>query len=178
MKGKMIDMEGESLNNRPLQLFHIKIQERRLFLTISHHEIAVFIDILKTVVSRGIAGDAAISGEQVGGKTGTTDQTWDIWFDGFTPKYSAALWIGTDDNSELNTTSATAARLWSRIMSQVKRAKGGTYKEQPDNVMYQDGEFYIKGTQPPPAPKVVEKDKDDEKKDSKDEKKDSEKKEE
>ena len=43
MKGKMIDMEGESLNNRPLQLFHIKIQERRLFLTISHHEIAVFI---------------------------------------------------------------------------------------------------------------------------------------
>ena len=138
----------------------------------------IMTDILKTVVSRGIAGDAAISGEQVGGKTGTTDQTWDIWFDGFTPKYSAALWIGTDDNSELNTTSATAARLWSRIMSQVKRAKGGTYKEQPDNVMYQDGEFYIKGTQPPPAPKVVEKDKDDEKKDSKDEKKDSEKKEE
>ncbi len=123
----------------------------------------IMTDILKTVVSRGIAGDAAVSGEQVGGKTGTTDQTWDIWFDGFTPKYSAALWIGTDDNSELNTTSATAARLWSRIMSQVKRAKGGTYREQPENVMYQDGEFYIKGTQPPPAPKVEKKDKDKDK---------------
>ena len=124
----------------------------------------IMTDILKSVVSRGIAGDAAISGEQVGGKTGTTDQTWDIWFDGFTPKYSAALWIGTDDNSELNTTSATAARLWSTIMGKVKRAKGGKYKEQPDNVIYQDGEFYTKGTQPPPQPKVVEK-KDDEKKD-------------
>ncbi len=124
----------------------------------------IMTDILKTVVSRGIAGDAAISGEQVGGKTGTTDQTWDIWFDGFTPNYSAALWIGTDDNSELNTTSATAARLWSKIMSQVKRARGGTYREQPDNVIYQDGEFYTRGTQPPPKPKVIEK-KDDDKKD-------------
>lgn len=123
----------------------------------------IMTDILKTVVSRGIAGDAAISGEQVGGKTGTTDQTWDIWFDGFTPKYSAALWIGTDDNSELNTTSATAARLWSKIMSKVKRAKGGTYKEQPKDVIYQDGEFYTKGTQPPPQPKIVKKD--DDKKD-------------
>ena len=49
-------------------------------------------------------------------------------------------------------------------MGKVKRAKGGKYKEQPDNVIYQDGEFYTKGTQPPPKPKVVEK-KDDEKKD-------------
>ena len=135
----------------------------------------IMTDILKSVVSRGIAGDAAISGEQVGGKTGTTDQTWDIWFDGFTPNYSAALWIGTDDNSELNTTSATAARLWSKIMGKVKRAKGGKYKEQPSNVIYQDGEFYTKGTQPPPQPKVVEK-KDDEKKDGEtDAKKDGEK---
>ena len=130
----------------------------------------IMTDILKSVVSRGIAGDAAISGEQVGGKTGTTDQTWDIWFDGFTPKYSAALWIGTDDNSELNTTSATAARLWSKIMGQVKRAKGGSYKEQPNDVIYQDGEFYTRGTQPPI---IVKKDEDKDKdKDKSDDKKD------
>lgn len=131
----------------------------------------IMTDILKTVVSRGIAGDAAISGEQVGGKTGTTDQTWDIWFDGFTPKYSAALWIGTDDNSELNTTSATAARLWSTIMSKVKRAKGGTYREQPSDVIYQDGEFYTKGTQPPIVVKEEKKDKSDKDKDKDSDKK-------
>lgn len=126
----------------------------------------IMTDVLQTVVSDGIAYDAAISGERVGGKTGTTDETWDIWFDGFTPKYAAALWIGTDNNVELNTTSATAARLWSNIMSQVKRAKGGTYKSMPDNVIVKNGEYYTNGTQPPDPPKPKEEDKKD--KDKKD----------
>ena len=131
----------------------------------------IMTDVLQTVVSQGIAGDAAINGIEVGGKTGTTDETWDIWFDGFTPTYAAALWIGTDNNIELNTTSATAARLWSTIMSQVNGAYGGEYKPQPDNVMLKNGEYYTIGTQPPDPPPVVKKDKDKDKKD--DSKKDS-----
>lgn len=123
----------------------------------------IMTDVLQTVVSDGIAGDAAISGERVGGKTGTTDETWDIWFDGFTPKYAAALWIGTDNNVELNTTSATAARLWSKVMSNVKRAKGGEYKSRPDNVIVKNGEYYTKGTQPPDPPPEEKKDKDKDK---------------
>ena len=129
----------------------------------------IMTDVLETVVSDGIAYDAAISGERVGGKTGTTDETWDIWFDGFTPKYAAALWIGTDNNVELNSTSATAARLWGKIMGQVKRAKGGEYKSRPDNVIVKNGEYYTTGTQPPdppPAPKKDKEKKDDGKQDS------------
>ena len=132
----------------------------------------IMTDVLQTVVSDGIAGNAAISGEKVGGKTGTTDETWDIWFDGFTPKYAAALWIGTDNNIELDTTSATAAKLWSKIMSKVKRAKGGEYKSRPDNVIVKNGEYYTNGTQPPDPPPEEKKDKDKDKKD--DGKKDSE----
>ena len=128
----------------------------------------IMTDVLQTVVSDGIAYDAAISGEKVGGKTGTTDETWDIWFDGFTPKYAAALWIGTDNNVELNTTSATAARLWSTIMSQVKRAKGGEYKSRPDNVIVKNGEYYTNGTQPPDPPPEEKKDKDKDKDKNKD----------
>ena len=131
----------------------------------------IMTDVLETVVSDGIAYDAAISGEKVGGKTGTTDDTWDIWFDGFTRKYAAALWIGTDNNVELNSTSATAAKLWGNIMGQVKRAKGGEYKSMPDNVIVKNGEYYTNGTQPPdpPKPKKEEKkDKDDDKEDKAD----------
>ena len=129
----------------------------------------IMTDVLRSVVSDGIAGNAAIAGESVGGKTGTTDETWDIWFDGFTPKYAAALWIGTDNNVELNTTSATAASLWSTIMSQVKRAKGGEYKSKPDNVIIKNGEYYTTGTQPPDPPPEEKKDKDKDKdKDKKD----------
>ena len=53
------------------------------------------------------------------GKTGTTNDTFDVWIDGFTPDYAAALWIGTDLNVEMNGSSDQAAALWSRIMSQV-----------------------------------------------------------
>ena len=119
----------------------------------------IMTDVLQTVVSDGIAGNAAIKGEKVGGKTGTTDETWDIWFDGFTANYSAALWIGTDDNAELDAMSDKAAALWGKIMGNVKRAKGGEYKERPSNVIAKNGELYTKGTQPPdpPAPKKEEK---------------------
>ena len=134
----------------------------------------IMTDVLQTVVSDGIAGNAAISGERVGGKTGTTDDTWDIWFDGFTPKYAAALWIGTDNNVELNAKSASAAQLWSTIMSQVKRAKGGEYKSMPDNVLVKNGEYYTTGTQPPdPPPQKKEKATDKKDNNSKDSKKGS-----
>ena len=129
-------------------------------------------DVLQSVVSDGIAHDAAITGEAVGGKTGTTDETWDIWFDGFTANYSAALWIGTDDNVPLDATSARAAALWGDIMSSVKRARGGTYKSRPDNVSVKFGEYFTKGTEPPdPPPKKTDKDKDKDK--DKTDKKDS-----
>ena len=118
----------------------------------------IMTDVLQCVVSKGIAGDAAIDGVTVGGKTGTTDETWDIWFDGFTPSYSAALWIGTDDNTPLNATSAVAAKLWSTIMGQVDAARAGEYSQMPENVIIRNGDYFTKGTEPPV---IVQKKKDD-----------------
>lgn len=108
----------------------------------------IMTDLLKSVVSKGIAGNAKIEGEEVGGKTGTTNDSYDIWFNGFTPKCSAALWIGTDENKTMYTESSAAAALWSRIMSQVEIARGGQYSSMPSNVIRQNGEFYVKGTEP------------------------------
>lgn len=92
-------------------------------------------NILRTVVTEGIGDAAAISGVEVGGKTGTTDNEYDIWFCGFTPKYSAALWIGNDVNIKLSSYSVATARLWSRIMGQVEEADNGSYPKKPDNVI-------------------------------------------
>ena len=108
----------------------------------------IMTDCLKSVVSRGIARNASLYGVQVGGKTGTTNDTADIWFCGFTPKYSSALWIGTDHNSEMNTNSTTAASLWSRIMSQVPDVTEGEYPEMPYDVVLVNGEYYTEGTEP------------------------------
>lgn len=109
----------------------------------------IMTDVLRDVVSYGIARDAAIDGIDVGGKTGTTDDTWDIWFDGFTPSYSAALWIGTDDNTPLDATSSVAASLWSNIMGQVDEAMEGEYRDMPDDIIVRNGDYFTKGTEPP-----------------------------
>ena len=107
----------------------------------------IMTDVLQSVVSRGIAWPAAIDDVTVGGKTGTTNDQYDIWFDGFTPSYAAALWIGTDQNVEMSTMSGPAATLWGKIMSQIPKAKEGKYKKQPDNVIEYYGEYYTEGTE-------------------------------
>ena len=105
-------------------------------------------DCLESVVSRGIAFNASIYGTQVGGKTGTTNDNYDYWFVGFTPKYSAALWIGTDHNTVMSGNSGIAALLWSRIMSRVPDITEGEYPPQPDDVVSVYGEYYTEKTKP------------------------------
>ena len=107
----------------------------------------IMTDLLKSVVSDGIAGNARISGIEVGGKTGTTNDLFDVWFDGFTPDYSAALWIGTDLNVEMEGGSYQAARLWGKIMGKVPGIRDGEYLEKPANVVEKNGEYYTKGTE-------------------------------
>ncbi len=95
----------------------------------------IMTDILRSVVSDGLGSRAAISGRSVGGKTGTTNEKYDIWFAGFTPQYSAAIWIGNDVNIELSKDSSAAATLWSKIMSQVcEGLPAGSYPSAPSNV--------------------------------------------
>ena len=108
----------------------------------------IMMNVLQSVVTDGIATPAAVKGIKVGGKTGTTNDQYDIWFDGFTPRYSASLWIGTDDNVSLTQMSGPAAALWGKIMKQIPKALKGEYREMPANVTKVNGEYYTKGTEP------------------------------
>jgi|GEM_PF-184715 len=49
--------------------------------------------ILEDNIKSG-TGTAAAIGCPAGGKTGTTDNNTDAWFDGFTPKLATAVWVG------------------------------------------------------------------------------------
>lgn len=107
----------------------------------------IMTDILRSVVTNGLGSTASFSGQPVAGKTGTTNDNYDAWFVGFTPQYSASVWIGNDVNIELSQGSASAARLWRSIMSQVcEGLPYGEYPSKPDNVESHGGEYYTEGT--------------------------------
>ncbi len=102
-------------------------------------------EVLKSVVTYNRY--MSVSGFQPGGKTGTTNDQYDIWFDGFTPSYAGSIWIGTDENVEMSTMSTPAAALWGKIMTQLPKAKEGAYPAQPANVISKGGDYYTKGTE-------------------------------
>ena len=59
-------------------------------------------DVLKGVVSNGTGASAALTVDQpVAGKTGTTDNYSDLWFVGYTPQLSCAVWVGHPEGSNI-----------------------------------------------------------------------------
>ena len=82
---------------------------------------AAMVEALKGAVRSGTGTAAQLSGWEVGGKTGTTQENRDVWFVGFTPVMSTAVWIGNPDvREDLHgmSSSRTAAPLWREYMLQ------------------------------------------------------------
>ena len=61
----------------------------------------IMIDILKDVVQKGTGRHARVSGIELAGKTGTTNNGVDAWFCGFSPEIQTVIWYGNDDNTPM-----------------------------------------------------------------------------
>jgi 1A family penicillin-binding protein len=76
--------------------------------------------VLSGVISSGTATSAQI-GRPAAGKTGTTDNERNVWFVGYVPQLSTAVWIGDDANRRLGrgiTGGTFAAPIWRDFMLQ------------------------------------------------------------
>ena len=82
------------------------------------------LDALRGVMERG-TGRAARIGRPAAGKTGTAQRNTDAWFVGFTPRLTAAVWVGYPDSAtplndvdglERVTGGTLPARIWRRLM--------------------------------------------------------------
>jgi penicillin-binding protein 1A len=58
-------------------------------------------NLLTQVVQRGTASRVRVLERPMGGKTGTTNNTRDAWFLGFTPSTITGVWVGMDDERSL-----------------------------------------------------------------------------
>lgn len=76
-------------------------------------------EMLKNVVSNGTGTAARISGMTVAGKTGSTTANNDRWFVGYTPYYTAAVWVGYPNPERIYASNNPAAVMWQKVMSQV-----------------------------------------------------------
>lgn len=98
--------------------------------------------LLRNVVygSEGTGGGAAVSGWEVFGKTGTTDEDKDSWFVGGTPYAVAGIWTGYETPKSLSygqkeNYTKWAAKIWRNIMAKYLDGKKKTYFQYDSNVV-------------------------------------------
>lgn len=112
----------------------------------------ILTDMLKDVVRRGTGRNASFPGQEVAGKTGTTNDKKDVWFVGYTPYYTCSVWIGNDKNQKLAFGSTQSAYLWKQIMKSVHQDLDRKEFEEPEGIYtkYSGGrrEIFAEGTKP------------------------------
>jgi penicillin-binding protein 1A len=83
---------------------------------------AMMARMLVAVVSRGTGRVAALPGRTVAGKTGTTQDSRDAWFIGWTGGTIIGVWLGNDDNQPMKniTGGSLPARLFHDIAAEVR----------------------------------------------------------
>ena len=75
-------------------------------------------DVMQGVITNG-TGKAAQIGRPAAGKTGTTNSERDIWFVGYVPQLSTAVWVGNDDYRPIGkgaTGGGYVAPIWREFM--------------------------------------------------------------
>ncbi len=72
--------------------------------------------MLENVIDAGTGTVANFEGMTIAGKTGTTTANMDKWFVGYSPYYTAAVWVGYDQQEKIDSSKYLAAELWKQVM--------------------------------------------------------------
>jgi penicillin-binding protein 1B len=107
---EVVDRDGNAIERRRLEVEQVASPQATFLVT----------HILEGVLDRGTGRDARDKGfrRPAAGKTGTTNDSRDAWFAGFTPDLLTVVWVGFDEERELGLTGAAAALpIWTKFMS-------------------------------------------------------------
>jgi penicillin-binding protein 1A len=92
---------------------------------VGESELGAMNAMMREVISSGTATKARFDGQDMGGKTGTSQDYRDAWFIGYTPYLTAGVWMGNDDNSPTKkvTGGSLPALVWRDIMEPAHEGK-------------------------------------------------------
>jgi len=94
--------------------------------------------LLRSVVDEGTARSLRGLGllQPIAGKTGTTNNSRDAWFVGYTPDLVTLVWIGFDDGGSIHGTGATAALpIWADLMNNIPQYLSGSWFRTPPGIL-------------------------------------------
>lgn len=117
------------------------------------------VDILKNVVNHGTGYRARVAGIEIAGKTGTSNDSVDAWFSGFSPSLQVIVWYGRDNNVAIGnneTGGVISAPVASEFFRNILRVEPGLKRifDMPPNVYKRtiDGiEYYYTDTSKLPS---------------------------
>lgn len=97
-------------------------------------------DLLKGVVKRGTATAANSLNRMVAGKTGTTNESKDAWFVGYSPQMVCGVWVGYNETRTLGrreTGGRAALPIWMSWMKQALASEPNVDFDEPSGVVRQ-----------------------------------------
>ena len=125
----VVDADG-----RLLQRYSLNVQQ-----TIDPSSAYILNYGLQQVMSSGTGQSAygSLSSElKLAGKSGTTNDTRDSWFAGYSGNHLAVVWLGLDDNKVTGLTGSSGALpVWTNVMKQLRQKPVNL--RQTDNVQWQ-----------------------------------------
>jgi len=90
---------------------------------------------MEDVVKQGTGTACQLDNMPVAGKTGTTEAYNDLWFVGYTPYYTCAVWSGYDNNEKLPDYARNFHKaLWKKVMSRIHEGLPSKEFEKPASV--------------------------------------------
>ena len=101
-------------------------------------EAYVTTSLLQSVIDHGTGTKAKSLGRPVAGKTGTSNDSKDTWFSGYSTEIASVVWVGYDDNKPLGsgeTGASTALPAWIALMKAAHENKPRAEFPRPPGVV-------------------------------------------
>jgi penicillin-binding protein 1A len=96
-------------------------------------------DMMADVIKRGTGRRALSLGRSdIAGKTGTTNEAKDTWFNGFTPNLVTTVWVGFDQERPLGEAeegARTALPIWINFMAAALKGVTEQHRTMPDGIV-------------------------------------------